>query len=183
MPGISDINWLYHKYYSDNPELRNILAKHSECVAKKALQINKDKKLGIERRDIYIAAMLHDIGVVKCNAPGIHAFGKLPYICHGIEGEKMLSEAGLEQYASICSSHTGTGITKEEVIKNQIPLPADRDYLPKTLLEKLICYSDKFFSKSNDLSREKELDEVRESMKKFGEPSLKRFDELHKLFS
>ena len=54
--------------------------------------------------------------------------------------------------------------------------------LPVTEEEKLICYADKFFSKSGDPAREKTLYEVRRSMAKFGEESLARFDEMHSRF-
>lgn len=182
MKKIADINWLYKKYYSDNSELRRTVMVHSECVAKKALDINKKLKLNLDPKDIYVAAMLHDIGVVKCNAPDINARGVLPYLLHGVEGEKMLVEEGLSNYASVCSRHTGAGITEKEIIEKNLPLPP-KDYLPETLLEKLICYSDKFFSKSHDLKREKRLEEVQEQIKKFGDDSYARFMEMHNLFT
>lgn len=181
MRGSFDINWLFFKYYSNNPELRKIVIIHSEMVAKKALQIKRIKNLPLDSKDIYCAAMLHDIGVVKCNAPSIGAHGTLNYLRHGIEGKKILESHGLSQYANICSTHTGAGITEEEIKNGNLDLPAG-NYLPKTLLEKLICYADKFYSKSNDLTKEKSLDDVMTQMKKFGEGPYKRFMEMHKLF-
>lgn len=180
---IPDINWLYYKYYSENPELRRIITVHSECVARKALEINKTKHLGLDPKEVYVAALLHDIGVVKCNAPGIFAHGEHPYIQHGLEGKRILEENGLKKYSRICTSHTGSGITRQEICDKKLPLPPSDDFLPKTLLEKLICYSDKFFSKSKDLTREKSLDEVEIEMNKFGQDSLERFRALHKRFS
>ena len=178
---VTDINWLYKKYYSDNPALRRIIRIHSEQVAKKALSIWKKKKLPLDPIDVYCAAMLHDIGVVKCYAPGIHAFGTLPYLQHGIEGKKLLMECGLSKYANVCSNHTGAGITAMEIKKNNLPLP-EVDLLPNTMLEKLICYSDKFFSKSKDLAYEKSPNEIIYELEKFGKDSVKRFLELHSLF-
>lgn len=177
-----DINWLFYKYYNDNPELRRIVVTHSEQVAHKALQIRIKKHLPISPKDIYCAAILHDIGVVKCFAPDIHAHGSLHYLNHGLEGMKMLNHHGLKQYASVCSTHTGAGITAKEIIDNNLPLPPI-DLIPKTLLEKLICYADKFFSKSGHLEKEKSLEEVLQQIKKFGPDALKRFIEMHKLFS
>lgn len=182
MSGFSDINWLYHKYYGDNPQLRRIVTLHSEQVAKKALQICEVKNLKLNPRDVYIAAMIHDIGVVKCNAPEIHAKGSKNYLLHGVEGELILLSHHLEKFASICSTHTGAGITKEEIIEKNLPLP-QRNFLPKTLLEKLICYSDKFFSKSHDLTKEKDLNIVMAQIRRHGEGPEKRFLELHNLFS
>ena len=180
--GINDINFLFKKYYGDNPQLRRIVTVHSEQVAKKALEICKIKNLPLDEKDVYCAAMLHDIGVVKCNAPDIYAFGSLPYIRHGIEGRKILEQHGLHQYASVCETHTGSGIYKENIKNNKIPLPK-KDYLPKTLLEKLICYSDKFYSKSHNLLREKPLNEIIDQLSKYGDDVVDRFMKLHVLFN
>ena len=53
--------------------------------------------------------------------------------------------------------------------------------MPQSLLERLICYADKFYSKSGDMQR-KPLDRVRASMAKFGAAALARFDALHAEF-
>lgn len=181
MKNIVDINWLFFKYYKNHPELRRIIATHSECVARKALQICRDKNLKLDHKDVYCAAMLHDIGVIMCNAPAIHAPGQFPYICHGIEGKKLLEHHGLKKFAGVCANHTGAGLSAREIIKKGLPLPP-KDLIPKTLLEKLICYADKFYSKGSDLSKEKTLDEVLAQMEKFGPDSYKRFLQLHQLF-
>ena len=180
--GLKDINWLFDKYYSDNPELRRIVTVHSEQVAKKALNIAAKKSLDLDPKDIYCAAMLHDIGVVSCHAPDIKAFGDKPYLQHGLEGNKMLKENGLITYANVCSTHTGSGLTASEIKESNLPLPHE-DFLPESLLEKLICYADKFFSKSGDLTREKSLDEVLSQMRRHGSAPLSRFLSLHSLFS
>lgn len=182
MNGISDFNWLYKKYYNDNPELRRIVFLHSLKVAEKALEICRQKNLSLDQKNVFCAAMLHDIGVVKCYAPDIHAFGDKPYIQHGIEGKKILEDNGLFQFSTVCITHTGSGITADEIVKNHLPLPA-QDMLPSSLLEKIICYSDKFYSKGQDLTKEKTLDQIIQQMNKFGPDSLARFMELHKIFS
>ena len=182
MASLSDINWLFDIYYHDNPELCDIVKGHSEKVAQKALFIAKEKNLDLDPKDIYCASMLHDIGVVKCKAPDIFARGDSHYLCHGIEGEKILLSHGLLTYAGVCSRHTGTGITKDEILKKNLPLPTE-DFLPQNLLEELICYADKFFSKSKDINREKTTEEVIRNISKFGNGSLKRFLSLHSKFS
>ena len=62
-----------------------------------------------------------------------------------------------------------------------LPLPV-ADYCPTTLLQKLICYADKFYSKSGSMER-KPLEKVRAQMARFGEDSLRRFDALNEEFS
>ena len=182
MAKVSDINWLYNKYYSDNPELRRIVTVHSKLVAKKAIEIYHNKKLELDPIDIYCGALLHDIGVVECNAPDIYAFGQLPYIRHGIAGALILEQHGLSQYAGICLRHTGAGITVDDIKKNHLDLP-EIDMTPQSLLEKLICYADKFFSKGENLTSEKPLESVMNQMKKYGEESYSRFLSYHDLFS
>lgn len=182
MSSITDINWLFNKYYGDNPQLKRIVSIHSEKVAQKALEIAKRNNLKLDPKDIYCAALLHDIGVVKCYAPDIFSFGERPYIQHGIEGRKILERHGLHQFAGVCDSHTGAGLSLKEIKEKNLPLP-HKDLMPKTLLEKLICYSDKFYSKSQNLTHEKSFEEICTQMKKYGEDSLKRFLKLHKQFN
>ena len=131
-------------------------------------------------------AMLHDLGIGRCDAPSIDCNGTEPYLAHGIIGAKMLREYGaahgldLEKYARICERHTGSGLTAAEIRKQGLPLP-ERDYLPETPEEELVCLADKFFSKSGDMN-EKPLDKVRRSLAKFGDAPLARFDELCRRF-
>nr|MBC8342886.1 phosphohydrolase [Bacteroidota bacterium] len=43
--------------------------------------------------------------------------------------------------------HTGAGITKENILLNNHPLPS-RDMVPISIEEKIICVADKFHSKN-----------------------------------
>ena len=94
----------------------------------------------------------------------------------------MRKEGVGEAFARVCGRHTGSGLTAKEIAETDLPLP-HIDFLPETLEEKLICYADKFFSKSGDPREEKSLDRVRKSMAKFGADSLARFDALHAIFN
>ena len=87
-----------------------------------------------------------------------------------------------EAYARVCERHTGAGLTAKEIAETGMPLP-HIDLLPETLEEKLVCYADKFYSKSGNPREEKSLDRVRKSMAKFGDDSLERFDAMHHLFT
>ena len=71
-------------------------------------------------------------------------------------------------------------MTKEEIIRQNLPLP-HQDFLPETLEEKLICYADKFYSKTHP-EREKSFEKAKKSIAKFGDDSLQRFLNMHKLF-
>ena len=76
--------------------------------------------------------------------------------------------------------HTGTGITCEQIIREQLPIPVG-DYLPRTLEERLICYADKFYSKTK-LGQDKPISKIRLHMWKYGSDAVKRFDDMQKCF-
>ena len=124
--------------------------------------------------------MLHDIGIFKCNAPGIYCFGSEPYLIHGRIGAELLRAEGYPKHARVCERHTGAGITKEEIIRLNLPLP-HQDFLPETMEEKVICYADKFFSKTHP-EVEKTIEQAERSLKRFGEEGLERFKGWEKLF-
>jgi len=170
------------KYYPAGSRRRDIYMKHCRQVADKALEIARRKKLPLNENDIVEGAMLHDIGIFLTDAPGIDCHGTLHYMCHGTAGADLLRHEGFdEQLARIAERHTGAGITADEVAASRLPIPV-KDYLPETLLEKLICYADKFYSKSGDM-QEKSLERVIASMSKFTPATLTRFNALHNEFS
>ena len=160
-----------HFYPEDTPLRRRLLA-HSEQVRDKALALARNSGETLDLRLVADGAMLHDIGIFACDAPGIDCRGSEPYLAHGVIGAKLLREYGaehgmdLEKYARICERHTGSGLAADEIREQRLPLP-ERDYLPETPEEALICLADKFFSKSGDM-REKPLAKIRRSMDKFG---------------
>ena len=92
--------------------------------------------------------MLHDIGIIYCNAPKIYCNGPHKYIEHGYLGAELLRAEGFPKHALVAERHTGTGITIEQVEREELPIP-ERDYCPQSLEEKIICYADKFYSKSH----------------------------------
>lgn len=174
------------EYYPAGTSLRDIYLTHCEAVAALAESIRTSKALPIDAEQLRMAALHHDIGIVITDAPSIHCHGPEPYLRHGIIGAEMLRGAGYpEEWARVAERHTGSGLTAREIEAAHLPLPP-RDFLPETLLEKLVCYADKFFSKGGDLSRlatPKSLEEVEASLARFGGGSLARFRALHALFS
>lgn len=124
--------------------------------------------------------MLHDIGIFKCDAAGIQCFGTEPYICHGRIGAELLRSEGFPRHARVCERHTGAGITKAQIIAQNLPLP-QQDFLPETMEEKVICYADKFFSKTH-IDRDKTIEQAEKSLSKFGDEGVLRFREWEKCF-
>lgn len=128
------------------------------------------------------AAMLHDIGIFMTSAHDIGCFGDAPYIMHGVLGGELLRDEGIgEEFARVAERHTGAGITADDITRQQLPLPPG-DYMPETLLECLICYADKFYSKSGAMER-KPFGLVCKSMERISGETLDRFLALHEEFS
>lgn len=179
---------IFFHFYPDETPLRALLWRHSVCVCEKALSLIREtgwSRYELDQRQVERAALLHDIGVSRCHAPGIYCMGAEPYLRHGLIGGALLRAYGsehnldLEAYARVCERHTGSGLTAEEIREQGLPLPP-RDFLPETPLEKLICYADKFFSKSGD-GGEKPWDSVAASFRKFSPAANERLLALHAL--
>ena len=192
---------IIHHFYPQDTPLRRLLLLHSQCVADKALTIldqceRQGKHLDIDRQLVLDGAMLHDIGICRCDARGILCEGAEPYICHGTIGAQMLrdylaelkqegqnvADVNLEACARICERHTGAGLTVRNILDQQLPITPVRDLLPETLEEQLVCLADKFFSKSGDASQEKDFARVCRSMEKFGADTVERFQQLCSTF-
>ena len=172
---------LIEKYYADNPVLRQLLLTHSRSVANKALDIvRRHPELGADALLVEQAAMLHDIGIFLTDAPGIHCHGQHPYIMHGILGAELMRKEGRPDIARVCERHTGTGITQQDIIDRHLPLPPG-NYEPQTIEEQIVCYADKFFSKSHP-ERVRTVEQTAKSLEKFGSTGVKRFMEWPKQF-
>lgn len=167
---------LIDKYYPEPNRLKEILLTHSHSVANKTLWIaDKHPELNLDKNFLYEAAMLHDIGIFMTDAPGIECRGEFPYICHGYLGADLVRLGGFPLHALVCERHTGTGLSLADIERQQLPVPR-RDMQPITLEEQVICFADKFFSKTH-LDREKSPEKVLNSLSRFGDESVKRFEE------
>ena len=176
-----DYNKIIDKYYPEANQLRDIFFTHSTLVAKRALAIcDAHPELHLDRQFVEEAAMLHDIGIFRCDAPGICCHGTEPYLRHGLIGGEIMRSEGFPRHARVCERHTGAGLTREEIINQDLPLP-HQDFLPETLEEKLVCYADKFYSKSHP-DREKTFEQAKKSIAHFGEDGLRRFLEWKAMF-
>ena len=168
------------KYYGQSPELRHILLTHSRQVADRALRIiDAHPEWEVDRQFVEEAAMLHDIGIIFCNAPKIYCTGPHKYIEHGYLGAELLRKEGLPKHALVAERHTGTGITIDQIEREELPIP-ERDYCPQSLEEKIICYADKFYSKSH-LGEEVDMAKIKYNIWKYGHEAFVRWQELVEL--
>ena len=158
---------LIDAYYPEDNERKHILLVHSRLVAEKALCIaDGHPELNLDKDFLYEAGMLHDIGIFLTDAPGIFCFGNQPYICHGYLGADLMRREGYPRHALVCERHTGAGLSLNDIVAQNLPVP-HRDMLPVSMEEQVICFADKFYSKTH-LEREKTVEKARKSISNFG---------------
>lgn len=169
-----DVMGIINDCYPDDNELKNIYMVHAAKVTELALEMaRKHPELGVDLQFVEEAAMLHDLGIFLTDAPRIFCYGTEPYLCHGYLGAELLRSRGHERHARVCERHTGTGLTKELVLANGWNLPV-KDFVPETIEEQLICFADKFYSKTKFLENARTLEQVVESMKKISDESAEK---------
>lgn len=172
---------IIQKYYETGTKIYDIYLSHVTDVTNKALKIaQKHPELAIDVKFLEEACMLHDIGIFKTRAPHIACKGDLPYICHGYLGREILTEEGFPKHGLVCERHTGTGLSLETILTRKLPIP-HRDMRPRSLEEKIICFADKFYSKSQ-LGKEKPLKKIRANLRNHGTHQVEIFDEWCEFF-
>ncbi len=168
-------------HYRPGSRLADILIRHSEQVRDKALEVAAQvPHLKPDTEFIAEAAMLHDIGIYQTASAQLGCIGNRPYVCHGLMGRKILDQYGLTAHALVCERHVGVGITMADIQEQHLPLPL-RDMAPVTMEEIIICYADKFFSKTNG-GQEHTLETVATQVARFGRDKTQRFMQWHHQF-
>ena len=175
------------RYHPPTAGSHEILVVHSVLVARLAHEIarahlERHAAAELDLPFILEAALLHDIGIGECDAPGIGCHGREEYIRHGVIGREILEREGLPRHALVCERHTGSGIRREEVREQGLPLP-DRDYLPESAEEKIICIADKFYSKTPSRLWEKQpLAKIDVKIARWGSGPRERWEALKREF-
>ncbi len=144
-----------HVRHAPTPEALAVVYTHSEIVRRIALRLldgpgpvlDGTGAEGINAGLVRAGSLLHDVGVYRLyDAAG--RLGHTGYIRHGVLGHELLAEAGYpEELCRFASRHTGVGITREDVRRQELPLPP-ADYIAQTPEEALVMYADKFHTKS-----------------------------------
>ena len=112
-------------------------------------------------------ALLHDIGRSKTQG-----------IFHVVEGVEIAKKIGLpDKIVKIIERHIGGGISKQEAIKLGLP---EKDYIPITLEEKIVCHSDSLI----DNYKQQKIDrEIEKALNKGHKEYASRLNALHKELS
>ncbi len=120
---------------------------HCLIVCGIAEQLHASSGHGGDIALVRAGSLLHDIGVYRLYGPD-GVLDHAQYIRHGILGEELLRQEGLpEALCRFAAHHTGAGLSRDDVIRQELPLPP-RDYLAETPEEALVMYADKFHSKT-----------------------------------
>ena len=174
---------LLAELYDTNSKAFKMLVEHGRQVADKAREAAKNvSRLKPDLEFIKTAAMLHDIGIFLTRTPQFGCFGKHPYICHGVLGSELLEEKGHSKLALVCERHVGVGISIEDIQRHHLPLP-ERDMIPVSIEEQIICYADKFFSKNgNGRPAEKSITEIIDNLSRYGPDKARRFESWARMF-
>lgn len=174
---------IINEFYDPGSISHQILVKHGQQVANKAVDIAKRvPHLKPDLNFIIEAAMLHDIGMIKTHTPEFGCSGKYPYVCHGYLGRKILEKKGFPAHALVCERHVGTGITAQDVKRHNLPLP-QRDMIPITIEEQVICFADKFFSKNGNMAdNEKPVEDILNTLRRYGLEKVACFHSWMRLF-
>lgn len=114
---------------------------------------------------VEVGALIHDVGRSRTHG-----------ISHGVEGARILRERNLDKLAPFAENHLGAGIKSKEAEQLGIP---PKDYIPKSLEEKIVTYGDNLIRDNQEISFEEALKEFKEELGP-DHPAIERFKELHR---
>jgi uncharacterized protein len=167
-----------HRKYAPSDEFFDAVYTHCQIVCEIAEELVQKGTFAIDADLVYAGALLHDIGIYRLVKNG--ELDESSYIQHGIKGYELLKEGGLpEEVCRFASHHTGTGITKADIERQNLPLPP-ADYLAETDEELLVMYADKFHSKLP--FKFNRIETYKEHVKKYGEEKVAEFERMVEKF-
>ena len=103
------------------------------CIAVSDLAVRIAKRAEADVRLVEAGALLHDIG--RCRSHGID---------HAVIGVEIVEQMKLPTaVVKIIERHIGGGLTRAEAKALGLP---DKEYIPKTLEEKIVAHADKLIS-------------------------------------
>jgi len=151
-----------------------------EIVLQIATDLEKSKGIKVNKKQLEIGALVHDIGVYECFNEDLNPDKKVPqYIAHGYLGQELLFREGypssITRFASV---HTGTGLTVEDIKKQNLALPK-KDFIPISLEEEIVTFADKFHTKYPAFST---FEEQKSKLEKFDPAKGIKMEELRKKF-
>ncbi|MCO6007347.1 HDIG domain-containing protein [Actinoallomurus purpureus] len=147
LPTDEEIRALHEKHAPTRAAF-DLVHTHCEIVCGIAEQLLADGDPSLDADLVRAGSLLHDIGVYRLyDTDG--RIDESGYIRHGILGDELLRDEGIpDVLRRFCSRHTGVGITRDDVRRQELPLPV-ADYVAESREEELVMYADKFHSKTD----------------------------------
>jgi uncharacterized protein len=179
IPGDQEIRALHEKYAPSRAAF-DVVYPHCVIVCGIAEQLLARPDLGLDAELVRAGCLLHDVGVYRL----YDAAGQLDharYLRHGLLGHELLAAEGFpEAICRFASCHTGMGLSRDDVRRQNLPLPPG-DYLAETGEEQLVMYADKFHSKT-DPPAFVTAQEYAASVRRFGEEKVATFAAMRERF-
>jgi uncharacterized protein len=171
-----------HEKHAPTPGALDLVHTHCVIVCAIAEQLCSRPGPGLDV-DVDLAragSLLHDIGVYRLyDDAGI--LDQANYIRHGVLGYELLRAEGLpEAICRFASHHIGVGISRDDVLAQQLPIPA-ADYLADTGEERLVMYADNFHSKTTPPVF-RTASECAARLRRFGEAKVRAFQAMRDTF-
>ncbi len=117
------------------------------CKAVRDVAVKIAKKANADVKLVEAGALLHDIGRSKTHG-----------ILHATEGVKIAEKIGLpDSIIKIIERHIGAGIPAIDAKRLGLP---EKDYIPLTLEEKIVCHADSMVNNNKQQRIESELERV-----------------------
>jgi uncharacterized protein len=139
-----------HERHAPTPQALDLVWTHCQIVAAVAAQLlaRSASGFGADPAMVRAGCLLHDIGVYRLyDKAGNLDYAR--YIRHGVLGHELLAGEGYpETLCRFASHHTGVGLTAQDVLRQELPLPPG-DYRAGTPEETVVMYADKFHTKTS----------------------------------
>jgi uncharacterized protein len=172
-----------HSRHAPTKEALGLVYAHCQAVCAIAEQLISRPTPAVDGIDadlVRAGCLLHDIGVYRLyDEAGV--LDGASYIRHGVLGHDLLMEEGIpERICRFASHHTGVGITRQDVLSQDLPLP-EGDYMAETTEEAIVMYADKFHTKSSP-ARFIAPEDYAASLRRFGEDKVVAFESMRARF-
>ena len=119
----------------------------SHCKAVREVAVRMAERANADVKLVEAGALLHDIGRSKTHG-----------IRHLVEGARIAKNLGLpDSILKIIERHIGAGLPAEDARKLGLP---EKNYIPETLEEKIVCHSDNLIDDGEKQTIESEVEKV-----------------------